>query len=238
MDRFRTDNIASSCNNKRITARYWKEYSTHGALVIDNDINNKTIATWIFKIHSLNNYGGGVCIGIDSSNDENGCAFDYNGSIGYDSWGDAHIDGVELKKYGERFDKNDIVTMVHNPLDQTITFSKEYATNKMKKTWYGWDSKEVDIKKGTKYTFKSIKINQNHRKYRMCVYFNGYGSSVELLSCEQYIIDNLQNDDDKKVNFQTQFDVETYSQKFEYYRMRRKRVKKQRLHQMRIKIKP
>ena len=31
-------------------------------------------------------------------------------------------------------------------------------------------------------------MNKDNKKYKMCVYLGGYGTSVELLSCEQYIV--------------------------------------------------
>ena len=140
------------------------------------------------------------CIGIYSSNNinDNGCAFYYNGSIGYYHNGDAKKDGQVIGIYGDGFTTDDIITMIHNPCNKTITFKRiRGGIIERERTWYGAQSDKIKQIKGGKLTeYPAIKMNDNNIKYKMCVYLTGVGQSVELLSCDQYIADNQQNDND------------------------------------------
>ena len=194
---FNKDNITISSNKKRITRnKQYGDGSIYGVFVIDNDFNNKTVTKWLFKIHSLD--WQSICIGIDSSNNINGCAFDNNGSIGYFDSGNVYKDGKKIESYGrmDGFQKDDIITMIHNPTHKTLTFSRlRGGIIEREKTWYGAQSEKIkQIKGGQVKQYKPIKMNNENKKYKMCVYLDGRQSSVELLSCEQYIDDNQQND--------------------------------------------
>lgn len=206
---FNKNNITITSNKKRITQSGYV-HSIYGCLMIDNDFNNKTVTKWLFKIHSLY-YSDSICIGIDSSNEkyiDGEFSDNINGSIGYHSNGDVYKDNKKIE-YGDEFNADDIITMIHNPISRTITFTKQYGSDKTRKekTWYGGSKKIIEIKKGTINTYKAIKMNNDNKKYKMCVYLKGSGSSVELLSCDQYIGDNQQNDnnEDNTVSFYISF---------------------------------
>ena len=195
---FNKDTITISSNKKRITRNNKGSWSNsiYGIFEIDNDFNNKTVTKWLFKIHTLDDYYyNEICIGIDSSNNVNGDFTDNkNGSIGYYDNGAVFKDNKKREKYGDAFKKDDILAMIHNPNNGTLTFSIQHGSDKMKKTWYGGNSSKVAIKKGTTNTFKPIKMEDNDKKYRMCVYLQGGGTSVELLACKQ------QNEESKDNN--------------------------------------
>ena len=195
----------------------WDHGSIYGVFVIDNDFNNKTVTKWLFKIHSLD-WSDRICIGIDSSNNKwiNDAFALKPGSIGYCQPDIAYKDGNCIQKYGNGYKKDDIIIMIHNPIESTLTFGllrggiverKEVMVKQENKTWYGGKKiieieKESDqfkrIKGGETTTYKLIKINDN-KQYKMCVHLQGHGTSVELLSCDQYIVDNHKNDN--TVNF-------------------------------------
>ena len=209
MEYFKTYNkkeITISSNKTRITKTYGGYSSIYGGFVIDNDVNNKipTKSTkWTFIINSFPDYNEySVCIGISSTNNINGNAFHYNGSIGYYNGGDVYKDGQKIKIYEEGFKKDDMIIMIHNPCDKTLTFKRlRGGIIGRQKKWYGFKQ----IKGGKLTQYKPIKMNEDNKKYKMCVYLAGRPSSVELLSFDQYISDNQQNDGNK-VNLYTEFE--------------------------------
>ena len=87
--------------------------------------------------------------------------------------------GEEIEEYGDGFKMNDLITMIHNPTDKTLTFNR--------------------LRDGMLKKYEAIKMNNDNRKYKMCVYLFGKDSSVELLSCDQYIDDAQQNDDNDDI---------------------------------------
>ena len=190
---FNKQYITISADKKRILSNHGCYGSAYGVFVIENDFNGKTATKWTFKIHSLNDTYSS-CIGIDSLKNINDDAFRFHGSIGYRSNGNVYHNGKFLEKYDNGYEKDDIITMIHNPRDKTITFWRQYGSHKMKKAWYGGNSNEVEIRKGTIQTFNPIKMNNDDKKYKMCVMLWGEDSSIELLSCEQCVADDQQNE--------------------------------------------
>ena len=191
---FNKDRITISSNKKRITSKNTWPGSIYGVFVIDNDFNNKTVTKWLFKIHSL---GIIICIGIDSSNNNkhmNTGFYAYSGTYGYLSNGYAYNNGTTISNYdGDKYVSGDTVTMVHNPINGTLTYSLTHT----EKTWYGGSKEIIDIKEGTTKTYKPISINKK-KKYKLCVYLRGYGASIELLQFEQSNQDNDANDNDNQ----------------------------------------
>ena len=202
---FNGHNITISFNKKRITSKHRGTYnSIYGGFVVcndSNDFNNKTptkSTKWKFKINST---GNGVYIGIASFNNVNDSAFSYNSSIGYWCRGAVFKDGKCTDSYNS-YQEGDIIIMIHNPCDKTITFKRlRGGIIERGKTWYGAQSDKIKQIKGGELTeYPAIKMNDNNIKYKMCVCLTGIGSSVELLSCDQYTVENQQNDnDDNKI---------------------------------------
>eukprot|EP01084_Bolivina_argentea_P275597 470048_1 len=145
--------------------------------------NNKKIISWTFRINKLHDIWGQshpMIIGIDESNTKfiDGYFYCAKGAYAYMSNGRGYDNGVAIGndngkdevKYGDTFKPNDIVSMVFNGINNTLSF---LVNNKKQ---------------------PEIKIKNTDKKYKMCVMLGWEGDSIELLSFD---IQNKINDNDE-----------------------------------------
>jgi len=161
-NKFDTNKITIRPNKKKIIHKgHRADYrSIYGSFEIDSNCNK---LIWVFKIHKI---GESVSIGIDSSNGQyiNSYFYRKKGTYAYEASGSAWNNGVENKKYGDKYGKDDTVTMIYNGSESTLTFTRE--TSKM----FGGSKMK---------TYEPIKIS-NKKKYHICVCLYGKGGTVEL----------------------------------------------------------
>lgn len=162
--------IKTHQNKTKITNNGVGMSTVYGSLIIP--YNTQLIHYWQFRILSIGD-SQRISIGIDESQCKsiNNCFSNRKSTVNYSyvSSGAMCISGEKTANYGDSYNSGDIVTMILNGKNKTISFKKTMTSK--------WLKNSVKTEE-----YKQVKVAETSNGFRMCVFLKYSKDSVALLS--------------------------------------------------------